>query len=111
MATLPNYLVIYINDEGKLSQYYNLEIELEINLEGIFKPPKNYNGILETKYEFHCGVFIRGAKTHAIAICKHFDNQYYEFDDKNYYVVYDIQKKLRNEIPYLLFYKRKDIPV
>lgn len=111
MVTLPNYLVICINDEGKLSQYYKIAIELEINLEDIFMPPKNYNGTRETKYEFHCGVFIRGAKTHAIAICKHFDNQYYEFDDTNYYVVYDIKKKLGNEIPYLLFYKRKDIPV
>lgn len=111
MATLPNYLVICINDEGKLAQNYKLIIDLEIDLEDFFMPPKNYVGSKETKYEFHCGVFIRGDKTHAIAICKHFDNKYYEFDDKYYKEVNDIQKKLRNEIPYLMFYKRKDIPV
>lgn len=110
MATLPNYLIICLNDEGALSQYYKLAIDSEINLEEIFLPPKNYKGTRETKYEFHCGVFIRGARTHAVAICKHFDKNYYEFDDSNY-KVYDIRRKLKNEIPYLLFYRRKDVPI
>jgi hypothetical protein len=102
MTTFPNYLIICLNDEGKLSQYYKLIIELEINLEEIFCSSKNYMGSRETKYEFHCGVFIRGDKTYAIAICKHFDNQYYEFDDDKNYNVYDMNKKLKNEIPYVL---------
>lgn len=110
MATLPNYLVICINDEGRLSKYYKLKIDREITLENIFNPTQNYTGSHEFNYEFHCGVFIRGNKTHAIAICKHFDNQYYEFDDR-YFTVYDIDGKLKDEIPYLMFYKRKDIPV
>lgn len=109
MATLPNYLVICINDEGSLSKYYNLKVEPVINLGDIFNPTQNYTGSRETNYEFHCGVFIRGNKTHAIAICRHFDNQFYEFDDR-YFKVYDIREKLKYEIPYLMFYRRKDIP-
>lgn len=111
MSTLPNYLVICLCKEKENLEEYKLIMEMKINLKHYFEPCKAYNGSMETIYEFHAGVFIRGNETHAIAICRNFNGELYEFNDTRCYPISDEINILNKEKPYLLFYKRSDLNI
>lgn len=111
MSTLPNYLVICLCKEEENLEEHKLILEMEIDLKNFFEPCKTYNGSMETKYKFHAGVFIRGNETHAIAICRNFNGELYEFNDTKCLPISDDINILNNEKPYLLFYRRNDLNI
>jgi hypothetical protein len=111
MATLPNYLLICFGKENENREEYKILMKMEIDLKKYFEPCKAYNGSRETKYKFHAGVFIRGNETHAIAICRNFNGKLYEFNDTICFPVSEDIKKLNEEKPYLLFYRRSDLNI
>jgi ubiquitin C-terminal hydrolase len=111
MATLPNYLLICLGKENENREEYKLLMKMEIDLKKYFEPCKAYIGSMETKYKFHAGVFIRGNETHAIAICRNFNGKLYEFNDTICFPVSEDIKKLNEEKPYLLFYRRSDLNI
>ena len=111
ICVLPKYFII-INDRGKndnfkcyltfpdkmsLSQYSD---KIDVKNEG------NYN----TKYDFICSTFLiknsKNALGHTIALCKHFDNKYYLFNDNEVKEVNLNEIKSQYKTPFLLFYKR-----
>ena len=98
--------MIIILDRGKDDQFkcfvdFDYEIDLKDVTEQIEE--KHYN----TKYELIGASFLYGASGsgHTVAFCKHFDNEYYLFNDSSYYK--EDLKNLKNSNAFLLFYERK----
>ena len=107
-ATLPKYLIMIMNRgkdekfECNVSFEENLDLnESYMNIKGV---PKEKN----TKYTLLGGTILYGSKGygHTVAFCKHFDGDYYIFNDSNF------RKTNFNEIKklkiYLLFYKNNN---
>ena len=107
-ATLPKYLimVMYRGKDEKFECKVNFEEHLDLK-ESYY----NVKGVpieKSTKYSLFCGTILYGSKGygHTVAFCKHFDNNYYIFNDTN------TRKTDFNEIQkqkiYLLIYKKND---
>ena len=110
ICVLPKYLIIIL-DRGK-NDKYNCQVDFDNTLdlrevtEQIEK--EGYNA----EYELIGATFLLGLSGagHTVAFCKHFDGEYYLFDDSNY------KWKQLNELNYLkssykaflLFYERKN---
>ena len=112
MATLPKYLVLCLfkdkDDPNEIK--INFSYGTEIDLKKIFKDFKN-DKYVSTKYKFQGGCYSRYNDIHIVAFCYHFDGFLYEFND-NYYRKYespDSFRKVYDETPYLLIYRRSDI--
>lgn len=112
MATLPKYLVLCLfkDKDEQNSIDINFSYGTEIDLKKIFKDFKVEKN-LSTKYKFQGGCYSRYNDIHIVAFCMHFDGFLYEFNDSYYrkYESPDSFKKVYDETPYLLIYKRSDI--
>ena len=112
MATLPKYLVLCIFKNKDETKEFNINFSYgtEINLKKIFKDFKVEQNA-STKYKFQGGCYSRYDDIHVVAFCYHFDRILYEFNDKYYrkYESPDSFRKVYDEIPYLLIFRRSDI--
>ena len=106
-ATLPKYLIMIIKrgEKEKFESLFDFEeyIDLNdsyINVEGL---PKDKN----TKYTLLGGTihYGKGGFGHIVAFCRHFDGQYYIFNNSNFRKVY--LNELKQQKIYLLFYQKK----
>ena len=112
MATLPKYLVLCLSKDKDDPDDININFSYgtEIDLKKLFKDFKVHENV-STKYKFQGGCYSRYDFIHIVAFCIHFDGFLYEFNDK-YYRKYESPnsfRKVYDEIPYLLIYKRSDI--
>jgi ubiquitin C-terminal hydrolase len=112
MATLPKYLVLclYKDKDEENSIDINFSYGTEIDLKKFFKDFKVEKNV-STKYKFQGGCYSRYNDIHIVALCIHFDGLLYEFNDSYYrkYESPDSFKKVYDETPYLLIYRRSDI--
>ena len=105
ICVLPNYLIIIL-DRGKDDKFNCIvDFDYEIDLKDVTEQIEE--GKYNTKYELIGSSFLYGSSGngHTIAFCKHFDNEYYLFNDENYYKR-DLES-LKNSNAFLLFYERK----
>ena len=107
ICVLPKYLIIILdrgkNDKSNCQVDFDYTLDLGEVTEQIEK--EGYN----TQYELIGATFLLGLSGagHTVAFCKHFDGQYYLFNDSNY------NRKELNDLKYsykafLLFYERKN---
>ena len=112
IATLPKYLVLCLfkDKDDKSPININFSYGTEIDLGKIFKDFK-VDKHASTKYKFQAGCYSRYDDIHIVAFCIHFDGHLYEFNDKYYrkYESPDSFRKVYDETPYLLIYRRSDI--
>ena len=112
LATLPKYLVLCLFKDKEESNpiSINFSYGTEIDLKKIFKDFK-VDKHASTKYKFQGGCYSRYDDIHIVSFCIHFDGFLYEFNDKYYrkYESPDAFRKVYDETPYLLIYKRSDI--
>ena len=112
MATLPKYLVLCLfkDKEDPNTIDINFSYGTEIDLKQIFKDFHVDNNA-STLYKFQGGCYSRYDDIHIVSLCMHFDGLLYEFND-GYYKKYDSPdsfKKVYDETPYLLIFRRSDI--
>ena len=99
----PNVLIIILNrGKGNIFEC-DLDFPLELNLSKYVKnnsSPKFYNliGVIS-----HLGE--SSMSGHFIAMCKHFDDGWYLFNDA--FVVPKSEKEIHKGTPYILFYQNK----
>ena len=112
MATLPKYLVLCLFKDKEEADPININFSygIEIDLKKIFKDFKVDKNV-STKYKFQAGCYSRYDDIHVVAFCFHFDGFLYEFNDSYYrkYESPDSFRKVYDEIPYLLIYRRSDV--
>ena len=112
IATLPKYLVLCLfkDKDDKDQININFSYGTEIDLRKMFKDFK-VDKYASTKYKFQAGCYSRYDDIHTVALCIHFDGHLYEFNDKYYrkYESPDSFRKVYDETPYLLIYRRSDI--
>ena len=107
-ATLPKYIIMLMkrgkNEKFECHVDFEENIDLSesyFNVEGI---PKDKN----TKYTILGGTILYGSKGygHTVAFCKHFDGQYYIFNDSSFRKTsFD---EIKNQKIYLLFYQKRE---
>jgi ubiquitin C-terminal hydrolase len=105
ICVLPQYLVIIL-DRGK-DDKFNCQVDFDYSLDLNEVTEQIENKKCNTKYELIGATFLLGSSGagHTIAYCKHFDGNYYLFNDNAYQKVELYQLKSYN--PFLLFYERK----
>ena len=103
LCSLPNIIIIFL-ERDKNDPNYNIKIDEEIDLREFYDIKYNYPAIGSTIYTL-IGVTILYS-FHTIALCKHFNGNYYLFNDTN--CSKSSIKRIKNEVPYLVFYKKKD---
>ena len=112
LATLQKCLVfcLYKDKEEKNAIDISLSYGTEIYLNKLFKDFKVESNV-STKWKFHLRYYSRYNDIHVGSLCIHFDGCLYEFNDKYYrkYESPDAFKKVYDETPYLLIYRRSDI--
>ena len=112
MATLPKYIVLCLFKDKEESNPIDINFSYgtEIDLRKIFKDFK-VDKHASTKYKFQAGCYSRYDDIHIVSFCIHFDGFLYEFNDRYYrkYESPDSFRKVYNETPYLLIYRRSDI--
>ena len=109
-ATLPKYLIM-IMKRGK-NEIFECQVSFEenINLEDSYYNVPGMPREKYTKYSLLGGTILYGSKGHGhtVAFCKHFDGNYYIFNDSSFELTnFD---KIKKQKIYLLFYK-KDEPI
>lgn len=112
IATLPKYLVLCLFKDKDDTNPTNINFSYgtEIDLKKFYKDFK-VEKYASTKYKFQAGCYSRYNDIHIVSFCYHFDGSLYEFNDK-YYRKYDGNdsfRKVYDETPYLLIYRRSDI--
>ena len=107
-ATLPKYLIFHMY-RGKDEKF---ECNVDFN-EHLDLGPSYYsiNGIKNeenTKYTLCAGTILWGSNGygHTVAFCKHFNEEYYIFNDSSAYRTNF--KEIKNQKIYLLFYKKNN---
>ena len=105
-VTLPEIFIFIMSRGHKETFECIVEFNEELNLQDLYI---NINGISEertTKYSLLGGTILYGAKGvgHTVAFCKHFDDNYYIFNDSNVYKTNF--NEIKNEKIYLLFYQK-----
>ena len=105
ICVLPNFLIIIL-DRGKDDKFdCNVDFDYVIDLKVVTEQIENekYNA----KYELIGSSFLYGSSGsgHTVAFCKHFDDNYYLFNDEKYHP--EKLKSLKDSKAFLLFYERK----
>lgn len=107
-ATLPKYLIMQMkrgkNEKFECSVEFEENIDLKESYANVEGAPKEKN----TKYTLLGGTILygRGGYGHTVAFCRHFDGEYYLFNDSNFRKIYF--KEIKKQKIYLLFYKKND---
>ena len=105
-ATLPKYLIM-IMKRGKNEKFEcNVNFEEKLELAESYYPVKGVPKEKNTKYDLLGGTILYGSKGygHTVAFCRHFDGEYYIFDDSSFKKTN--YNKIKNLKIYLLFYKK-----
>ena len=105
ICVLPNYFIIILN-RGK-NDKFNCKVNFDyiLDIEDITEQIESKK--VNTKYELIAATFLYGPSGeggHTVAFCKHFDNNYYLYNDSTY-----SKKKLeqlKNNKAFLLYYER-----
>lgn len=100
----PKYLIIIL-DRGK-NDKFNCQVYFKRNLDlSEVTEIKDY-GNKKTNYQLIGATFLfgRSGGGHTVAFCKHFDNQFYLFDDQS--ISGYTLNELKNNKSFLLFYER-----
>ena len=107
-ATLPKYLIFHMyrgqNEKFECNVDFNEHLDLGPSYYSI-------NGIKSeenTKYTLCAGTILWGSNGygHTVAFCKHFNEEYYIFNDSSAYKTNF--KEIKNQKIYLLFYKKNN---
>lgn len=106
ICILPKYIFIIL-DRGK-NDHFNCHVNFDVTLDIKKFSEQNGNENISTGYILIGATFLKGKSGagHTVAFCRHFDEEYYLFDDS-----YCKKEKLKNLIKdkaFLLFYKRKE---
>ena len=105
-VTLPEIFIFIMSRGHKETFECSVEFNEELDLQDLYI---NINGITEertTKFSLLGGTILYGSKGvgHTVAFCKHFDDNYYIFNDSSVYkTTFD---EIRNSKIYLLFYQK-----
>ena len=106
LCVLPKYMIIIL-DRGK-NDSFDCHVDFDYNID-----IQKYTEQIEdekhnTKYELIASTFLYGASGagHTVAFCKHFDNNYYLFNDSSFYL--EELNKLKNNKAFLLFFERQN---
>jgi ubiquitin C-terminal hydrolase len=105
-ATLPKYLIMIMKRGQKEKFECHVDFEESIDLNDSYikveGAPKDNN----TKYTLIGGTILYGSRGsgHTVAFCKHFDGQYYLFNDSNYRKI--SLNEIKEQKIYLLFYNK-----
>lgn len=108
-ATLPKYLIM-IMKRGKNEKFEcNVNFEEKLELAESYYPVKGVPREKNTKYDLLGGTILYGSKGygHTVAFCRHFDGEYYIFDDSSFKKTN--YNKIKNLKIYLLFYKKTNM--
>ena len=102
---LPKYFIIVL-DRGK-DDKFQCDVNFEIDIDLSSYTEQTYEKNYSTKYSLLCATFLQGHSGcgHTVAFCKHFDNNYYLFNDSS--VSKENRNYIKNKNAFLLFYERK----
>ena len=106
-ATLPKYLIMVMY-RGKDEKFEcKVDFKEYLDLKESYYNVKGVPIEKSTKYSLFCGTILYGSKGygHTVAFCKHFDNNYYIFNDTNTRKT-DFDEIQKQKI-YLLIYKKR----
>jgi ubiquitin C-terminal hydrolase len=84
----------------------DVDFEEEIDLADLYTNIKGIDKEESTKYTLHSGTILYGSHGHGhtVAFCKHFDEEYYIFNDST--ARKSSFDEIKNSKIYLLFYKK-----
>ena len=106
--TLPKYLIMIMSRGENEKFECKVNFDEKINLKSIYNKMKGIPEENNTEYNLLGGTILLGSKGygHTVAFCKHFDDEYYIFNDSSFdKASFD---KIKNKKIYLLFYKKND---
>ena len=106
-VTLPKYLIM-IFSRGKNENFEcKIEFEENLDLKDFYKGIKGFEENT-TQYKLFAGTILYGSGGygHTVAFCKHFDDNYYIFNDSSYHKT--TFEEIKKEKIYLLFYKKNE---
>ena len=104
--TLPKILILIMSRGEREKFECDVDFEEELDLDDLYSGIKGFDRDVNTKYTLLAGTILLGSGGwgHTIAFAKHFDGEYYIFNDSS------SRKSSFNEIKkskiYLLFYKK-----
>ena len=107
-ATLPRYLIMQMK-RGKNEKFEcNVDFEENIDLEDSYINVKGAPKENNAKYTLIGGTILygKGGYGHTVAFCKHFDGQYYIFNDSTFSKTY--LNEIKQQKIYLLFYQKNN---
>ena len=105
-VTLPKiFIMIMSRGEGEKFEC-DVDFKEELDLENLYYGIKGIKQEETTKYKLVAGTILYGSRGygHTVAFCKHFDGQYYIFNDSS--VKRSSFNEIKNEKVYLLFYQK-----
>lgn len=104
--TLPEIFIMLMNRGQNEKFECEVEFKEQLDLEDFYIGDKKKKKERTTKYNLLAGTILYGSGGygHTVAFCKHFDGNYYIFNDST--VSKTSYEKIKNEKIYLLFYKK-----
>ena len=104
--TLPKIMIMIMN-RGEMEKFEcDVDFEEEIDFSGLYTNIKGIDKENNTKYSLLSGTILYGSHGygHTVAFCKHFDGEYYIFNDST--ARKSSFAEIKNSKIYLLFYKK-----
>ncbi len=104
--TLPKIFIMVMSRGEKEKFECNVDFEEEIDIADLYTNIKGIDKEESTKYALHSGTILYGSHGHGhtVAFCKHFDDEYYIFNDST--ARKSSFEEIKNSKIYLLFYKK-----
>ena len=104
--TLPEIFIMVMSRGHREKFECEIDFKEEIDLIDLYVNMDKIKKERSTKYTLLGGTILYGSKGngHTVAFCKHFDNQYYIFNDSSFYKT--SFNKIKNQKVYLLFYQK-----
>lgn len=106
--TLPKILIMKMS-RGKGEKFdCDVDFKEELDLIDFYKGIKGIQIEKNTKYKLISGTILYGSRGygHTVAFCRHFDGNYYLFNDSSFHrTTFD---EIKNEKIYLLFYQKNE---
>ena len=107
-ATLPKYLIFHMY-RGKDEKFEcNVDFDEHLDLDPSYYSINGIKREENTKYTLCAGTILWGSHGygHTVAFCKHFNGEYYIFNDSSTYKTNF--NEIKNQKIYLLFYKKNN---
>ena len=109
IITLPKYLIMIMSRGENEKFECKVNFNEKIDLKSVYNKLRGIPEEINTQYTLLAGTILLGSNGygHTVAFCKHFDEQYYIFNDSSFNKTnFD---SIKNKKIYLLFYKKDDI--